>query len=48
MDDGLGGNTDFFLNHQDPSDVGDVNRLDMMRTVDEMWWLGYSVTAVAV
>lgn len=48
VDDGLRGKTDFFLDHQDPSDIGDINRLDIMRTFDEMWWLGHSVTAVAV
>ena len=37
MDDGLRVETNLFLNDQDPSDVGDVDCLDVVRIVDKMW-----------
>ena len=39
--------TDFFFNHQDPGDVGDVNRLNIVGIIDEVW-LGRSLSAVTV
>ena len=37
--------TDLFLYDKDPSDVGGVNCLDVVRIVNQMW-LNYSVVAM--
>lgn len=39
--------TDLFLNDQDPSDVGDIDRTDVVRIIDKVW-LRRSVNDVAV
>lgn len=44
---GLTLETDFFLNDQDPSDIRDINRLNLVRVVDNVW-LDFSVSDVAV
>ena len=45
MQDSLRVETDLFLNDQNPSDVGNVDCLDVIRIVDKVW-LDWSVTAL--
>ena len=44
---GLTLETDLFLNDQDPSDIRDIDSLDVVRIVDDVW-LDFSVPDVAV
>ena len=46
-DDGKGVETDFLLNHEDLSNVGDINCLYIVGIIDKAW-LGCIVSAVSV